>query len=85
MEEPPGDRRAGSDPVTHDLLATLVPLAAFGDTLKTVFGVVLAVAGLGILLMGVIALADKAIQKGGIAALMGAALIAVGFWMAGVF
>jgi hypothetical protein len=54
-----------------------------GGTLKTVIGVIMALSGLGVLLMGVIALADKQLQKGGIAAGLGAALIAAGLWLVG--
>jgi hypothetical protein len=70
--------------MTISLIPALPLLATVGDTLKTVMGVVLAVAGLGILLMGVIALADRSVQKGATAALLGAVLIAAGFWMVGV-
>ncbi|MCC7140221.1 MAG: hypothetical protein IT460_17510 [Planctomycetes bacterium] len=60
-------------------------LASIGGTLRTVIGVVLALAGLGVLLMGVIALADKSVQKGATAAVMGAALIAAGLWLVEAF
>ena len=65
------------------LLFASVLVADIGSTLKTVIGVVLALAGLGILLMGCIALADKALQKGGIAFGLGAVLILAGLWMVG--
>jgi len=70
--------------VTH-VLALALPLVVgdVGGTLKVVIGVVLALAGLGILLMGAIAMADKAIQKGGIALGLGAAMIVAGLWMVG--
>ncbi len=68
-----------------ELLAPLVFLADVGGTLKTVIGVILALAGLGILLMGAIALADKSLQKGGIAVGLGAAMIAAGLWLVGAF
>jgi len=67
-------------------LATIVPLLLameVGSTLKTVIGVIMALSGLGVLLMGVIALADKQVQKGGIAAALGAGLIAAGLWLVG--
>ena len=60
-------------------------LASIGGTLRTVIGVVLALAGLGVLLMGVIALADKSVQKGATAAVMGAGLIAAGLWLVEAF
>ena len=70
--------------MTH-VLALALPLVVgdVGGTLKVVIGVVLALAGLGILLMGAIALADKALQKGGIAIGLGAVMIAAGLWMTG--
>ena len=40
-------------------------LAGFAETFKTIIGVILALAGLGILLMGTIALSDKAWRSGG--------------------
>ncbi len=58
-------------------------LATVGDTLKTVMGVVLGLAGMALLLVGVIALADKSIQKGATAAVVGAALMAAGLWLTG--
>ncbi|HVG95095.1 MAG TPA: hypothetical protein VND21_11655 [Planctomycetota bacterium] len=65
-----------------DLLATLLAFEV-GTTLKTVIGVLMALSGLGVLLMGVIAMADRALQKGGIAVGLGAALIAAGLWLVG--
>jgi len=65
-------------------LLPLVPvLATVGDTLKTVMGVVLGLAGMALLLVGVIALADKSVQKGATAAIVGAALMAAGLWLTG--
>jgi hypothetical protein len=65
-------------------LAAPLPLALeVGGTLKTVIGVIMALSGLGVLLMGVIATADKALQKGAIAMGLGAGLIAVGLWLVG--
>ena len=65
--------------------STLAPVLAFevGTTLKIVIGVIMALSGLGVLLMGVIATADKALQKGAIAMGLGAALIAAGLWLVG--
>ena len=71
--------------MTSSLIPALPLLATVGDTLKTVMGVVLAVAGLGILLMGVIALSDKSFQKGGIAALLGVVLLFGGLFLVGAF
>jgi len=65
-----------------DLLGTLFAFEV-GPTLKTVIGVLMALSGLGVLLMGVIAMADRALQKGGIAVGLGAALIAAGLWLVG--
>ncbi len=60
-----------------------VVLATFAETFKTVIGVILALSGLGVLLMGVIALADKSMKSGSIAAIMGAVLLTVGLFLVG--
>jgi uncharacterized membrane protein len=65
------------------VLSTLLVLASIGDTLKTVMGVVLGLAGMAVLLVGVIALADKAVQKGATAAILGVAMMAAGLWLTG--
>lgn len=62
---------------------TAVVLATFAETFKTVIGVILALSGLGVLLMGVIALADKSVKSGSIAAVMGAVLLVVGLLLVG--
>ena len=58
-------------------------IATFAETFKTVIGVILALSGLGVLLMGVIALADKSVKSGSIAAIMGAVLLVVGLYLVG--
>ena len=58
-------------------------LAGFAETFKTIIGVILALAGLGILLMGTIALSDKAWRSGGVATGLGAALLVAGLWLVG--
>ncbi len=65
------------------VLSTLFVLASIGDTLKTVMGVVLGLTGMAVLLVGVIALADKSVQKGATAAILGAVLMAAGLWLTG--
>ena len=45
---------------------TLV-LAGFVEVFRQIIGVILALSGLGVLLMGVIALSDKAWRSGGVA------------------
>ena len=65
------------------VLSTLLVLASVGDTLKTVMGVVLGLAGMAILVVGVIALADKSVQKGATAAVLGAVLMIAGLWLTG--
>jgi hypothetical protein len=66
-----------------DLLSTTLLAFSVGTTLRTVIGVIMALSGLGVLLMGVIAMADKSVQKGGIAIGLGAALVAAGLWLVG--
>ena len=51
-----------------------VVLASFADVFKTVIGVILALSGLGVLLMGVIALADRSFKSGTVAAVREAVL-----------
>jgi hypothetical protein len=68
------------------LLASLLPslvVADVGSILKTVVGVVLALAGLAFLLMGIVTVADGTAKKGAILAVLGAGLIAVGLLMVG--
>jgi len=65
------------------LLPTL-PLAAFADVFKIVLGVLLSLCGLGVILMGVIAMADRRWRGGAIGAAAGAAMFALGLWLVGV-
>lgn len=62
-----------------------VLLASFADVFQVVVGVVLSLCGLGLFLLGVIAVADREWRRGGLAALLGAALLAGGFWLVGVW
>lgn len=62
---------------------SLVSLAAFADVFKTVIGVLLALAGLGLTVMGGIALADRSVKSGAGALLIGLALLAGGLWLVG--
>lgn len=66
-----------------DILPSLVSLAAFADVFKTIIGVLLALAGLGLTVMGGIALADRAWKSGGGALLIGLAFLAGGLWLVG--
>ena len=59
-------------------------VADFAQIFKTVIGVILALSGLGILLMGVIAIADRSWRSGTITAAMGAVLLLAGLWLVGV-
>ena len=62
---------------------SLLPLAAFADVFKTVIGVLLALAGLGLTVMGGIALADRSVKSGGGALIVGLAMLAGGLWLVG--
>jgi hypothetical protein len=64
-------------------MSVLILAATFGQVFKTIVGVILALSGLGVLLMGVIALADRSFKSGAVAAVMGAALLVLGLWMVG--
>lgn len=60
-------------------------LAGFADVFQIVIGVLLALCGLGLLLMGLLALADRAWRQGGVGALSGLVLFVGGLWLVGVF
>ena len=60
-------------------------LAGFADVLPIVLGVLMALCGLGLLLMGLLALADRAWRPGSIGALSGLVLFVGGLWLVGVF
>ena len=62
----------------------MILLADFAQVFKTVIGVILALSGLGILLMGVIAIADRSWRSGIITAAMGVVLLVGGLWLVGV-
>jgi hypothetical protein len=62
----------------------LIVLADFAATFKTVVGVILSLSGLGLLLMGVIAIADRSWRDGAITAVLGAALLLAGLGLVGV-
>lgn len=67
-------------------LGLLSPLlASFVDVFQIVLGVLMALCGLGLLLMGLLALADRVWRSGGLGALSGLVLFAVGLWLVGVF
>jgi hypothetical protein len=64
-------------------LPSLVSLAAFADVFKTIIGVLLALAGLGLTVMGGIALADRAWKSGGGALVIGLGFLVGGLWLVG--
>jgi hypothetical protein len=64
-------------------MSVLVLAATFGEVFKTIVGVILALSGLGVLLMGVIALADRSFKSGTVAAVAGAVLLVAGLWLVG--
>ena len=59
-------------------------LAGFFDVFEIVIGVLLSLTGLGIVLMGLIAVAAGTWKRGTLGALAGALLTALGFWLVGV-
>jgi len=63
--------------------ASPVVVGAFADTFKTVLGVLLALAGLGIGLMGLTAAADRSWKGGLVYVAIGIGLLAVGLRLAG--
>lgn len=67
-------------------LASAPPLlAGFADVFPIVLGVLMSLCGLGLLVMGLLALADRAWRPGGIGALAGLVLFVGGLWLVGVF
>lgn len=70
-----------------NLVLTLGPpvLASFAEVFQIVLGVLMALCGLGLLLMGLLALADRAWRSGGLGALSGLVLFAAGLWLVGMF
>jgi hypothetical protein len=64
------------------LLSAPITLADFAGVFKTVIGVLLSLAGLGMTVMGGIALADGS-KKGGVMLAMGVAMLAAGLWLVG--
>lgn len=66
-----------------DLATLVLPLAAFADVFKTVIGVILSLAGLGLVIMGGIALADRSWKSGLGAFLVGGAMLVGGMWLVG--
>jgi hypothetical protein len=58
-------------------------LAAFADGFKTVIGVLLALAGLGLVVMGGIALADRSWKSGSGAFVVGLVMLLGGMWLVG--
>lgn len=67
----------------HFTASASLPVAAFADLFKTVIGVLLALAGLGLVVMGGIALADRAWKSGGGAFVVGLVLLVGGMWLVG--
>lgn len=59
-------------------------LAGFVDVLPIVIGVLASLCGLGLLLMGLIAVADRAWRRGGIGVGVGLLLTLAGLWLVGV-
>ena len=65
--------------VVSSFLAT--PVAEFHDVVRNVIGVLLALAGLGLVVMGGIALADRSWKSGGGAFAVGLVLLLGGMWL----
>ena len=64
-------------------MSGLLVVAAFADVFKTVVGVLLALVGLGVLVMGVVGLADRSWRSGAVYAGVGAAVLGIGLYLAG--
>ncbi len=57
----------------------------FGEVFSIVVGVVLALAGLALLLMGLIAMTEKAVKQGAITSGISLLVLALGLWLIGLF
>jgi hypothetical protein len=64
-------------------VTSIVVVAAFADVFKNVVGVLLALVGLGVLVMGVVGLADKSFRSGAVYVGVGAAVLGLGLFLAG--
>jgi hypothetical protein len=64
-------------------LSAPVTLAAFAEIFKTVIGVLLSLAGLGLVVMGGIALADRSWKSGGGAFVIGLVMLLGGMYLVG--
>jgi hypothetical protein len=62
----------------------VTPPAAFTDGLGIVAGVLLSLCGLGLVVMGVVAMADRRWRGGAVGAGAGLLSLAAGFWLVGV-
>jgi hypothetical protein len=62
----------------------VTPAAAFTDVLGIVVGVLLSLCGLGLVLMGVVAMADRRWRGGLLGALLGLLALALGFRLVGL-
>jgi len=67
------------------MIQTAFTLAGFTDVFQIVLGVLLSLCGLGLLLMGLLALADRAWRPGAVGAGAGLVLFVGGLWLVGVF
>jgi hypothetical protein len=63
--------------------SSLFALAGFADAFRVIIGVLLSLAGLGLTVMGGIALADRSVKSGAGALLIGLAFLAGGLWLVG--
>lgn len=59
-------------------------LASFADVFQSVLGVLFGLSGVGLLLMGLIALSDREWRHGGAATLFGLGMSAVAMWLVGI-
>ena len=64
-------------------LSCVVAAGGFLDVLGTIGGVLLGLAGLAVAFMGLIAMTEGAVKRGGSGLVVGLALAAVGCWLVG--
>ncbi len=67
------------------MIAALVLALSFGEVFSIVVGVVLALAGLALLLMGLIAMTERAVKQGAVTAGISVLVLALGLWLIGLF
>ena len=65
------------------MITITLTVAALGDVLGMIFGVMLGLCGIAVMLLGILACVDRAWKHGLLSTLGGAACLAAGLWLFG--